>query len=76
MKKVTSQLLKTIFLIALLGVFGAAAANAQSSDPPDDLGPTPTPPATAIPIDGGASLLIAGGVAYGLKKLRENRRRK
>lgn len=30
------------------------------------------PPAT--PIDGGLSLLLAGGAAYGVKKLRDHRR--
>jgi hypothetical protein len=42
---------------------------------PGDGGPTPTnPPTTEIPIDGGASLLLAGGVAFGLKKLRDRRK--
>lgn len=31
----------------------------------------PTPPAT--PIDGGLGLLIAGGTAYGIKKLKDLR---
>ena len=35
--------------------------------------PDPTDP-TAVPIDGGASLLLAGGVALGLKRLRARRR--
>ncbi|HEX8503858.1 MAG TPA: hypothetical protein VF630_00715 [Hymenobacter sp.] len=35
---------------------------------------TPTDP-TAVPLDGGVSLLLAGGVAYGIKHLR-NRRKK
>jgi hypothetical protein len=34
-------------------------------------GPNPT----AVPIDGGASLLLAAGVGFGLKKLRDHRRR-
>jgi len=34
----------------------------------------PTPPSDA-PIDGGLSLLIAGGVGYGVKKLREKRKK-
>ncbi|MDO7853905.1 PID-CTERM protein-sorting domain-containing protein [Hymenobacter convexus] len=44
---------------------------------PSTGGPAPgTPPATTdVPLDGGASLLLAGGVAYGLKRLR-NRRKK
>lgn len=36
-------------------------------------GPTPEPTPTAVPIDGGASLLLAGGAAYGLRKLRQRR---
>lgn len=44
---------------------------------PGDGGPTPTdPPPTDIPIDGGASLLVAGGVALGLKKLRDHRKKR
>ncbi|MCC2547768.1 hypothetical protein LJY25_15050 [Hymenobacter sp. BT175] len=35
---------------------------------PDSGGPTPTP--TAVPIDGGAGLLLAAGAAYGLRRLR------
>ena len=34
----------------------------------------PGPPAT--PIDGGLSLLLAGGAAYGVKKLRDHKRGK
>ena len=34
----------------------------------------PTPPSDA-PIDGGLSLLIAGGVGYGVKKIREKRKK-
>ena len=44
---------------------------------PGSGGPGPGTPAgpTAIPIDGGNSLLLAGGVAYGIKHLK-NRRKK
>jgi hypothetical protein len=31
---------------------------------------------TAVPLDGGASLLLAGGTAYGLRKLRQRYGRK
>ena len=34
----------------------------------------PAPPAT--PIDGGLGILLAGGAAYGLKKLKDRRREK
>ena len=40
---------------------------------PGSGGPTPGVVPTAVPIDGGASLLLAGGAAYGLRKLRQRR---
>ncbi len=42
---------------------------------PGSGGPSPANPAdpTAVPIDGGASLLLAAGAAYGLKRLRKAR---
>ena len=42
---------------------------------PGSGGPTPGTPLnpTAVPIDGGVSLLLAGGVAFGLKQLRARR---
>jgi hypothetical protein len=60
-------------LLAGLLSFGALAASAQT---PSTGGPTPaTPDPTAVPLDGGASLLLASGVAYGLKRLRQRRAR-
>jgi len=53
----------------LLAVAGAALAQA-----PGSTGPTPQADPTAVPLDGGASLLLAGGVAYGLRRLRQRRR--
>ncbi|AMR27017.1 hypothetical protein A0257_07775 [Hymenobacter psoromatis] len=55
------------FLLLFLGLSQLAAAQT-----PVSTGPTPTPAAgpTAVPIDGGASLLLASGVAYGLRRLR------
>ena len=42
---------------------------------PSTGGPTPqAPDPTTIPLDGGASLLLAGSVAYGLRKLRQRRK--
>ncbi|MCC2548038.1 hypothetical protein LJY25_16435 [Hymenobacter sp. BT175] len=47
--------------------------SAQAQDP-DSGGPTPNPSTpTAVPIDGGASLLLAGGAAYALARLRKRR---
>ena len=42
---------------------------------PGSTGPAPGAGPTAIPLDGGVSLLLAGGIAYGMKHLR-NRRKK
>ena len=50
-------------LMALTLVLFTVVAFAQ---PPGNGGPT----ATVTPIDGGASLLLASGVAYGARKLR------
>ena len=60
---------KYLTLTAL--VLLALASRAQT---PGSGGPTPqepTTPPTNVPIDGGASLLLASGVAYGLKRLRQ-----
>lgn len=51
-----------------------AAGGTALAQSPADGGPAPTAP-TGVPLDGGVSLLLAGGMAYGLKQLR-NRRKK
>jgi hypothetical protein len=58
---------------ALLVVGSAQQALAQT---PGSGGPTPTTPPdpTEVPLDGGASLLLAGSVAYGLRKLKARRK--
>ena len=71
------RLLGLLSLSAAL--LAARPALAQVTVPPDDdpasPGPTKGGGATGVPIDGGASLLLAGGVAYGLRKLRQRRAR-
>ena len=52
---------KTILLLAIL-LCSVTVAMAQPGGPP------------ATPIDGGLGLLLAGGVAYGIKKVRDNRK--
>ena len=56
----------------LMLTVGAALAQ------PSTGGPTPNnqPPADQVPIDGGVSLLLAAGGAYGLKRLRAARAKK
>lgn len=51
-------------LLLGLGLLAEPAAQAQTG------GPTPGGGATAVPLDGGASLLLLGGVGYALKRLR------
>jgi hypothetical protein len=55
----------------VVGLLAAAPAIAQQ---PGSGGPVPQVDPTAVPLDGGASLLLASGVAFGLKKLRDRRR--
>ena len=58
----------TLLLLTLL-----ALATLDAHAQPSSGGPTPTP--TQTPIDGGASLLLAGGLGYALRKLRQRRAR-
>ena len=59
-------------LISFLAVLCAVSALPALAQPGSG-GPTPGA-ATVIPIDGGASILLAGGLALGLKQLRARRK--
>lgn len=61
-------MLKKLFYAFALVAFAATAALAQPSF--DDNDPNPG----GIPVDGGASLLLASGAAFGLKKLKDSRK--
>ncbi|MBF9221897.1 hypothetical protein I2H31_12360 [Hymenobacter sp. BT662] len=70
--------MKSFFLTRLLPVCVMLVAFAETvlAQGPVTGGPAPgTPAATDVPLDGGASLLLAGGVAYGLKRLRDRRKK-
>ncbi|MBO2032711.1 hypothetical protein J4D99_15040 [Siccationidurans ginsengisoli] len=54
-------------------LLGASAAQPLLAQTPSTGGPSPQAP-TSVPLDGGASLLLAGSVAYGLRQLRQRRR--
>lgn len=62
MKKTINKLLLSIFFV-LIGF------SAYSKDP---VPPGPPPP-VGVPIDGGLSLLIISGVAYGVYELRRKK---
>ena len=66
--------LRRAALLTGLLVAGALASQAQAPGNGGTTGGPPAPGATAVPLDGGASLLLAGGVAYGLRRLRQRRR--
>lgn len=56
-------------LFCLLIALSASPVLVMAQDGPPDPGPV----GGEVPIDGGASLLVAGAAAYGYKKLREKR---
>jgi hypothetical protein len=65
-------LMKSLFLAAAMTLAASSLAHAQG---PSTGGPAPGTPAVDVPLDGGASLLLASGLALGLKKLRQHRRK-
>lgn len=64
MKRILSKI-----LVFLLFCLSAGMALAQPPFDPNDPGP-----AHGIPIDGGASALLAGGIGYAIKRLKDKRR--
>ena len=68
--------MKSFFLTRLLPALSllVAVGGTVVAQAPADGGPKPAAP-TSIPLDGGVSLLLAGGVAYGIKHLRNRRNR-
>ncbi|WP_210513947.1 PID-CTERM protein-sorting domain-containing protein [Hymenobacter terricola] len=56
----------------LLAVWSLASVSALAQ--PGSGGPAPGTAPTDTPIDGGISLLLAGGVGYGLRKLQARRK--
>ncbi|MDO7848990.1 hypothetical protein Q5H92_21680 [Hymenobacter sp. M29] len=65
---------KRLFLAAALLLVAGAVAQAQPGSGGPGPGTPTAPDPTATPLDGGASLLLASGVALGLKKLRQRRK--
>ena len=68
MKNVFVTAFRTLTFGTALALLAGAATQTRAQG---STGPTPTP--TAVPLDGGASLLLAGGVAYGVRLLRRRK---
>jgi hypothetical protein len=60
--KNTNRLIRVIFTIALLSLTMVVSAQDGFGDPGDD-----------VPVDGGLTLLVAAGIGYSMKKMRENK---
>ncbi|MCR5889432.1 hypothetical protein LRS06_16975 [Hymenobacter sp. J193] len=65
----TSHLLRRALLLVGLALLPGLAL---AQNPDDEGGPAPASP-TAVPIDGGASLLLAAGVGLGMARLKKRR---
>ncbi|WP_192823841.1 PID-CTERM protein-sorting domain-containing protein [Rufibacter sp. LB8] len=78
-KNLKTVLLSSILTVSLssLPIEGTWAQGPGGGGPPTFEEQDPeeeTPPPTGVPIDGGASLLLAAGAGYGLKKIRDSRK--
>lgn len=60
-----------VSICVILGLMLLPGLDVLAQGGPGNGGPTPV----NIPIDGGVSLLVAGGVTYGVNKLRKMRRK-
>ena len=68
MKKYSKQFWKLGFILSL-SIFLSVVVLAQTT-------PTEPGPDVDAPIDGGVSLLVAAGIGYGIKKVKDNRKKK
>ena len=72
----TKAIYTTIFIVVLTFFYsGNGFAQGFPGDCSDPANNDPEcNPDTSVPIDGGASILVAAGVAYGIKKIRDKRK--
>ena len=74
MSTLSLQFLCRATLLTCLLAAGALASHAQAPGNGGTTGGPPAPGATAVPLDGGASLLLAGGIGLALRKLRQRKK--
>ena len=70
--KTISLILITGLLLCSVANYGQFSPDPPAQDPDPQAGP---PPPNDAPIDGGVSLLLAAGAAYGVKKYREHKKK-
>ena len=75
-KKIIPFLLLTLILSFSGSLLAQGPFDPTPTDPPVGSDPPPPPPMDpGVPIDGGVSLLLAAGAAYGVKKYREHKKK-
>ena len=60
------KIIRVLFILMVM--FTINLNHASASDNPDD--PSVNDPAEGVPVDGGISLLLAAGAAYGARRLK------
>ena len=68
------NIFSTLALVGITLLFSVPVL-AQQSGEPGNGGPAPAA-TTAVPVDGGASLLLVAGIGYGIKKVKARRKAK
>jgi len=68
---------KFILTVVVLLTFTGLLSPVVRAQAPTVTGPAPAPTTTpaAVPLDGGSSVLLASGIAYGLRRLQQRRQR-
>lgn len=67
MNRITIRILAAVLILNL--TLGLTAQSQLIPEPSDDLIGTPDP-GSDVPLDGGLSLLLAAGAAYGMRRIR------
>ncbi|NEW79855.1 MAG: hypothetical protein GZ086_10620 [Gelidibacter sp.] len=62
-----------VFLLSFCFMLISVVAYSKKKPPTPEEGGAPPPPPPGLPIDGGLSLLLVSGVAYGIYELRRKK---